>query len=145
MEALDELYQQVILQHSRHPQHYGLVEGGARAAGVNPSCGDEIEVSLKLGADGTITAVGFTGQGCAISQASASLMTGKVLGRTPEAALALVSLFQEVVTGTGEPDMDALGDLYLLKGVRRFPQRVKCAMLGWRALEQALARAAEPV
>lgn len=136
---LDELYQHVLLDHSKRPRNYGpLAEGSLHAEGYNPSCGDEVEVWVKLGPDGKIEAVNFTGQGCAISQASASLMTLKTRGRTPQEALALLGDFQDLVTGDREPEPKGLGDLFLFQGVRKFPQRVKCAMLAWRALESAL-------
>ena len=109
------------------------------AHGDNPSCGDEIDVWVKLDDQNHIADIKFTGQGCAISQASASMMTVKVKGRTSAEAAAMREDFRRIVMGDGKPqDEDALGELTLLEGVQKFPQRVKCAMLGWRALEQAL-------
>ena len=94
---------------------------------------------LRLAADGTVEEVSFTGQGCAISQATASMMTLKVKGRPVAEVLAMMEDFRRVVTGDGEPvEVDRLGELQLLEGVQKFPQRVKCAMLSWRALEQIL-------
>lgn len=137
-DELRELYQQVILDHSRRPRNFGeLGEGSVHAHGDNPSCGDEIDVWVKFDSDGKIEDIKFTGQGCAISQASASMMTGKIKGRTAAEAAELAEDFRRVVTGEGEVrDEDALGDLQLLEGVQKFPQRVKCAMLAWRALQQ---------
>jgi nitrogen fixation NifU-like protein len=143
-EELRELYQQVILDHSRKPRHFGeLPPPRLHAHGDNPSCGDEVDVFVRLAEDGRIQEVCFTGQGCAISQAAASMMTQKVRGLTAAEALARAEDFRRVVTGDGEPaDADALGELTLLEGVRHFPQRVKCAMLAWRALSQTLTEAA---
>lgn len=137
---LRELYQQVILDHSRNPRNYGsLSEDCLHAHGDNPSCGDEIDVWVRLAEDGSIADVRFEGQGCAISQASASMMTQKIKGRSSAAIQNLTEDFRRIVTGDAEvDDPEALGDLQLLEGVQKFPQRVKCAMLAWRALEQAL-------
>ncbi|MBP7949114.1 MAG: SUF system NifU family Fe-S cluster assembly protein [Verrucomicrobiales bacterium] len=144
-EALDELYQQVLLDHSRRPRNYGPlpVPPAIRAEGFNPSCGDEITVWVEFGGGGQLDKVHFQGQGCAISQAAASIMTGKVRGKSRAEAEVLIQAFQEVLTGESQPDFDTLGDLSLFAGVRKFPQRVKCAMLAWRALEQALAGGGE--
>lgn len=145
---LEELYQQVLLDHSRRPRNFGeLTEADATEAGEkvikvqgdNPSCGDEIIVSLKLADAGLKLAdIKFTGQGCAISQASASLMTIKTKGRSRAEVEELIAAFQDLITKQTENPPDILGDLQLLQGVWRFPQRVKCATLAWRALEQAL-------
>lgn len=138
---LRDLYQQVILDHSRNPRNHGELEGGgcAHAHGDNPACGDEVDLWVRLSREGRIEDIKFSGQGCAISQASASMMTVKVKGATKEKATALIEDFRRVVTGEGAvQDEDALGELQLLEGVQKFPQRVKCAMLAWRALEQAL-------
>ena len=140
MNPLDELYQQVILEHARRPQNHGPqpVPPAFRAEGINPSCGDEIEVWVTFADDGTIQKVSFQGQGCAISQSAASVMTGKATGLTAEAARGLIADFHDIVTGSAEVDFDQFGEMAAFAGVRQFPQRVKCAMLGWRALEQAL-------
>ncbi|MGI8603367.1 MAG: Fe-S cluster assembly sulfur transfer protein SufU [Verrucomicrobiales bacterium] len=136
---LEELYQTVILDHSKRPRNFGeLLDATARVTGDNPSCGDEIQLGVKLGADGRIEDVKFTGHGCAISQASASLMTIKVKGQGIDRARELIGALRRLVTTDDPPAIDQLGDLALLQGVRKFPQRVKCAMLAWRALEQAL-------
>jgi nitrogen fixation NifU-like protein len=135
---LEELYQQVILDHSKRPRNYGELPGAVSVHGDNPSCGDEIDLHVKFRADGGVEDVKFTGSGCAISQASASLMTMKLKGRPRAEAEALLRAFHELVTMEAAPEVKGLGDLILMKGVRKFPQRVKCAMLAWRAFEQAL-------
>jgi nitrogen fixation NifU-like protein len=112
--------------------------------GDNPSCGDEIDVYVKFSDDGSIADIKFDGQGCAISQASASMMTVKVKGSSRTKVNTLMQDFRSTVMGEGSiQDEDALGELQLLEGVQKFPQRVKCAMLGWRALEQAIQQAEE--
>lgn len=139
-DELRDLYQQVILDHSRSPRNYGELPAPClHAHGDNPSCGDEIDVWLKVGDTGTIEDLKFKGQGCAISQASASMMTQKVKGKTTAQAATMREDFRRIVMGDGAPaDEEALGELVLLEGVQKFPQRVKCAMLAWRAVEQAL-------
>jgi nitrogen fixation NifU-like protein len=135
---LEELYQQVILDHSRRPRNFGeIAEGAVRVHGDNPSCGDEIHLSVKFAPDGAVEDIKFTGLGCAISQASASLMTLKLKGRSRAEALEMADAFRELVTKEVAESPKSLGDLRLLQGVRKFPQRVKCAMLAWRAFEQA--------
>ncbi|WP_395717822.1 Fe-S cluster assembly sulfur transfer protein SufU [Prosthecobacter sp.] len=139
-DELRDLYQQVILDHSKNPRNRGEIPPPClHAHGDNPSCGDEIDVWLRLADNGLIEDLKFTGQGCAISQASASMMTQKIKGKSREQAATMREDFRRVVMGDGSPqDEDALGELILLEGVQKFPQRVKCAMLAWRALEQAL-------
>jgi nitrogen fixation NifU-like protein len=136
---LEELYQEVILDHSRRPRNFGEVaEADVRVHGDNPACGDEIHLTAKFGADGSFQDIKFSGHGCAISQASASLMTMKLKGKSRSDAEEMITAFHDLVTdGSSEPPL-SLGDLQLLKGVRKFPQRVKCAMLAWRAVEQAM-------
>jgi nitrogen fixation NifU-like protein len=136
---LEELYQEVILDHSRRPRNFGEVpEADVRVHGDNPACGDEIHLTAKFGADGSFQDIKFSGHGCAISQASASLMTMKLKGKSRSDAEEMITAFHDLVTdGSSEPPR-SLGDLQLLKGVRKFPQRVKCAMLAWRAVEQAM-------
>jgi nitrogen fixation protein NifU and related proteins len=143
-EELRDLYQQVILDHSRSPRNHGeLGEEAVHVHGDNPTCGDEVDLWVKFGDDGRIEDIKFSGQGCAISQASTSMMTVKIKGAAREQAEAMLRDFRRVVTGAGDvADEDALGELVLLEGVQKFPQRVKCAMLGWRALEQAMGEAA---
>ena len=136
---LEELYQQVILDHSRRPRNRGeITDGAVHVHGDNPSCGDEIHLHVKFGAEGAVEDIKFTGQGCAISQASASLMTMKIKGRSRAEAQEMWSAFHDLVTSEVTDPPKMLGDLRLLQGVRKFPQRVKCAMLAWRAFEQAL-------
>jgi nitrogen fixation NifU-like protein len=136
---LEDLYQQVILDHSRRPRNFGeIAEGAVKVHGDNPSCGDEIHLSVRFGADGGVEEIKFAGQGCAISQASASLMTMKLKGKSRSDAEAMLRAFHDLVTIEAADPPKALGDLRLLEGVRKFPQRVKCAMLSWRAFEQAL-------
>ena len=136
---LEELYQEVILDHSRRPRNFGeLPDAAVRVHGDNPSCGDEIHLALKFGMQGDVADVKFTGHGCAISQASASMLTTKVKGKSRTEAMSLLRSFQSLITdGTGATP-DSLGDLRLFEGVRKFPQRVKCALLPCRAIEQAM-------
>ena len=144
---LEELYQEVILDHSRRPRNFGALENAdVLVHGDNPSCGDEIHLGVHFGPNDTLAEIKFSGQGCAISQASASMMTMKLKGKTRDEASALGNAFKELVTSsassssaTSSSASPKLGDLQLLAGVRKFPQRVKCAMLPWRAVEQALA------
>jgi nitrogen fixation protein NifU and related proteins len=148
-DELRELYQSVILDHSRKPRNYGELHGEncRHVHGDNPSCGDEIDVFVKLEGD-TLAEVKFTGQGCAISQASASMMTQKLKGRSRSDAVMMAGVFRGIVTGENRDPVgeDALGELQLLEGVQQFPARVKCAMLAWRALEQAVsADTTEPI
>ena len=141
----EELYQQVILDHSKRPRNYGMLEGEAvHVHGDNPSCGDEIHLHVRFGEDGRVEELKFTGQGCAISQASASLMTTKLKGKPQAEALAMAAAFHELVTRDVPEPPRFLGDLRLMQGVRKFPQRVKCATLAWRAFEQAVQASGSP-
>lgn len=136
---LEELYQEVILDHSRRPRNFGEVaEADVQVHGDNPACGDEIHLTAKFGDDGSFQDIKFRGQGCAISLASASLMTMKLKGKSRTDAKQLIELFHNLITGNSSEPGPKLGDLQVLNGVRKFPQRVKCAMLAWRAVEQAL-------
>lgn len=146
MSDLRELYQEVILDHSKRPRNVGELEGGLHAQGHNPLCGDRLTVYLDL-QDGMLRDVRFRGEGCAISTASASLMTEAVRGRTPDEALALFERFHAAVTGPPdvESDIEGLGKLAVLTGVRRYPMRVKCASLAWHTLDAALRGRAESV
>jgi nitrogen fixation NifU-like protein len=140
---LEELYQEVILDHSRRPRNFGVLEKpDVTVHGDNPACGDEIHLGVQFGGDGKLQEIKFSGQGCAISQASASMMTMKLKGKSREEAAAMARTFKNLVTEEDADPAKGLGDLQLLQGVRKFPQRVKCAMLAWRALEQALAQTA---
>lgn len=136
---LEELYQEVILDHSRRPRNFGeLPDASVRVHGDNPSCGDEIHLAVKFDGNGGLQEIKFNGHGCAISQASASLMTMKLKGKSRADVEEMLRSFHDLVTnGKGEAPK-ALGDLKVMRGVRKFPQRVKCAMLPWRAVEQAL-------
>ena len=136
---LEELYQDVILDHSRRPRNFGeLPDAAVRVHGDNPACGDEIHLAIKFNGNGAVEDIKFTGHGCAISQASASLMTMKLKGKSREETLSMLRAFHDLVTIETEDTPKNLGDLRVMCGVRKFPQRVKCAMLAWRALEQAL-------
>ena len=140
---LEELYHEVILDHSRRPRNFGeLAKTDVLVHGDNPACGDEIHLGVQFGTDDTLQDIKFSGHGCAISQASASMMTTKLKGKSRREAAEILRAFQGLVTGEATEQSKQLGDLRLLQGVRKFPQRVKCAMLAWRALEQALAQTA---
>ena len=138
MSDLQELYQAVILDHNRAPRNFGALEGATRTAdGRNPLCGDEVHVALRL--DGEVIGdVRFTGHGCAISKASASLMTTVVKGRTVAEAEALFRRFHALVTGQEGGAGELPPSLVVFSGVSRFPARVKCASLPWHALKAAL-------
>ena len=134
---LRELYQEVILDHSRHPRHFGQVDDAThKADGFNPLCGDRLTLRLNL-ADDTIRDIRFEGQGCAISTASASLMTEAVKGKTRGEALALFERVHKLLTDDAAGAED-LGKLAALSGVREYPARVKCASLCWHTLASAL-------
>jgi len=137
--ALGALYQELILDHFKNPRNKGALEGATSSAHLNnPTCGDEVFLQLLI-EDGRITDVRFTGHGCSISQASISMMTQQLRGKTPEEARAMMARFTEMLHGDAEAARDrSLGDLRALAGVSKFPVRVRCAMLGWNALEVAL-------
>jgi nitrogen fixation protein NifU and related proteins len=141
MMDLRELYQEVILDHSKHPRNFGPDAGANRhAKGNNPLCGDRVEVHVKT-KGGTIEDVHFEGKGCAISLASASLMTEMVKGRSEAEARAIFDKFHALVTAKSAVDMDQYADLdklAALSGVREFPMRVKCATLAWHTMAAAL-------
>jgi nitrogen fixation NifU-like protein len=136
---LRELYQEVILDHYKHPRNRGTLESADRhSEGHNPLCGDEIRIDLILDGD-IVRDVRFDGQGCAISTASASLMTEAVLGKSVQEAEQLIGEFQSMVTQTGEYEpRPEFGELEALAGVREHPVRIKCATLAWHALRAAL-------
>jgi nitrogen fixation NifU-like protein len=139
----EELYQEVILDHSRRPRNFGsLADAAVLVHGDNPACGDEIHLGVKFDTSGALEDIKFTGHGCAISQASASLMTTKLKGKSPAQATEMLRAFRDLVTGEATEAPAMLGDLRLMQGVQKFPQRVKCAMLAWRAVEQALQQSA---
>lgn len=139
---LEDLYREIILDHYRRPRHKGeeVASPSCSADGANPLCGDEIHLQLRLDPSGTcIEAIGFTGSGCSISQASASMMAAYVQGGSVQAALEGVEAFQRMMV-TGESAGEEYGDIEALVGVAKFPVRVKCASLAWKTLEQALRR-----
>jgi len=145
MDELQELYQQIVLEHYRNPRNYGeLPEATHRAEGYNPLCGDRLEVMLRV-REGYIEDIRFRGSGCAISQASASVMTTLVRGKSVAEAQELFERFHELVTGTGTVDLEQLGALAAFAGVREFPARVKCATLAWHTLRAALQQRQELV
>ncbi len=136
---LEELYQEIILDHSKRPRNFGPLPGATvTVKGDNPSCGDEVELAVKLTPD-AIETVKFTGHGCAICMASASLMTVKIKGRPRGEVINMIHTFRDMLVKAAESELpDSFGDLQVFAAVRRFPQRVKCAILAWRALDQAL-------
>src|SRR6187455_3261642 len=140
MSNLGDLYQQVILDHNKKPRNFRAIDDPTRTAeGYNPLCGDQLKIYLKLDADGRIDDVSFEGSGCAISKASASLMTVNVKGKSVEEAEVLFDEFHRLVTGDLDPDGDNhLGRLRIFAGVSEFPARVKCASLAWHALHGEL-------
>lgn len=139
MSDLRDLYQEVIFDHNRHPRNFGKLEGANRfAAGHNPLCGDRLNLYLKV-EDGVIVDARFEGVGCAISTASASLMTERLKGMKVDEAEALYGRFHELLTtSTVDADTASLGKLTVLLGVREYPARVKCATLAWHTLHAAL-------
>ncbi len=137
---LRDLYQEVILDHNRSPRNFRVLEGAAsQAEGYNPLCGDKVQVYVEV-ADDRVREVSFQGVGCAISQASASLMTEAIKGKTLAEARNLFETFQSQLTSEAPPSPDAadLGKLEAFAGVREFPMRVKCATLAWHTLKAAL-------
>lgn len=134
----DDLYQEVVVEHKRAPRHFGkLASPTHEARGRNPQCGDDVQVQLLV-EDDKVRDIRFSGNGCAICIASASMMTEAVIGRDSQAACALQQHFRAVLTGQAEPDAASLGKLVSLAGVRGYPSRIKCALLGWHALMHAL-------
>ena len=137
--ALDEIYKEVILDHYKHPRNKRELEGATvSCTRNNPLCGDEITVLAAL-EDGTVADVAFQGAGCSISQSSASMMTEAVKGKTVEDSLAMAAAFRGMIAGEVEPTEDRFGDLVALKGVVRYPIRIKCAVLAWDVLQESLA------
>jgi nitrogen fixation NifU-like protein len=131
----DELYQQTILDYNRSPRNFHKMENPTHfARGLNPLCGDDYTVYLRVNEDDMIEEVSFDGHGCAVSKASASLMTQELKGKTLDEARRLFHDFQELATGTDHP----LGKLNVFSGVWKYPERVKCAVLAWHAMDSAL-------
>jgi len=146
MQTLRELYQDLIVDHSRHPRNFREIgDANCFAEGVNPLCGDQLSLYLKV-EDNVVIAAGFLGKGCAICISSASLMTEWLRGRTCQEAEAMFIMFHELLTA--EPfhsDTEKLGKLKVFAGVRDYPTRVKCATLAWHALHAALNDQSQPV
>ncbi|HEX4105078.1 MAG TPA: SUF system NifU family Fe-S cluster assembly protein [Rhizomicrobium sp.] len=139
--SLRELYQEVILDHSRHPRHFGPLDHAThKAEGYNPLCGDRVTVRLVLGQDGRVADIKFEGKGCAISQASASMMTEMLAGRTLPEARKLMDGFLHLVKGEDAPSLgtDDREHLDVMAGISEFPMRVKCATLAWHTFKNAL-------
>jgi nitrogen fixation NifU-like protein len=135
--ALDDLYREVILDHYSHPRNKGeLPDPDIKVEGANPLCGDELSIFVKLDG-GRVADVRFHGRGCSISQASASMMTEQIKGKTLDEARTLAARFKAMMQGEAVSE-EELGDLTVLQGVRKFPVRVKCATLSWVALEQGM-------
>jgi len=137
---LRELYQEVILDHNRRPRNFRVIDGAnRRAEGYNPLCGDRLSLFLKV-EDGVIKDASFQGSGCAISKASASMMTDSVKGRTLGEARSMFDQFHQMVTGNDDPliPSERLGKLVVFEGVRNYPARVKCASLAWHTLRAAV-------
>ncbi len=138
MSELSDLYQEVILDHNRRPRNFRTIDDASRKQeGYNPLCGDRLTLYVRLDGD-RITDVAFQGSGCAISKASASLMTEALKGRTVAEARELFEKFHEMVTSSPDTDPADLGKLSVLSGVREYPTRVKCASLAWHTLKAAV-------
>jgi nitrogen fixation protein NifU and related proteins len=144
---MESMYREIILDHYKHPQHRGLPAAyDAEVHHVNPTCGDEVTLRVRLADDGTIADLGWEGEGCSISQASTSVMSGLVVGKPIENALALQQKFLELMQSRGEAELtdadeDELDDAVAFEGVSKYPARVKCALLGWMAMKSAIAEA----
>ena len=139
---LDSLYQEIILDHYKNPHHKGLREPfEAQVHHVNPTCGDEVTLRVHL-EDGVVADVSYDALGCSISQASASVMTDLIIGKSVEEAMGIHETFLTLMQGKGniEPDEDVLEDAIAFAGVAKFPARVKCALLGWMAWKDATAQ-----
>ena len=146
MAGLSDLYQEILLEHNSKPHNFKKVEEANQTAdGFNPLCGDQITLYLKV-VDGQIDDVGFQGTGCAISRASASMMTQSIKGQTLERAEQIFDAFHHMITEPGaELDFDTLGDLETLSGVNEYPTRIKCAILAWHTMKAAVQDGQDPV
>lgn len=135
-----ELYREILNEHNINPSHkQNMNEPTFCLEGVNPSCGDQITLQMKLGEDGKIIDVSFTGSGCAVSQASVDMMADVVIGKTKEEALALADIFDRMIKGTvSQEELEQLDEAAALQDVSHMPSRVKCAMLGWRTMKEML-------
>ena len=138
LSKLDSLYKAVVTDHSAHPHHHGKLEDVEQVVLNNPTCGDVISLSVKFNVEDKIEDIAFVNSGCTISTASASMMTDAVLGKTKEQALELAEVFSQMVQGQVDSRQKELGDGAFLAGVAKFPQRIKCATLGWNALKRAI-------
>ncbi len=138
LSKLDSLYKAVVTDHSAHPHHHGKLEDVEQVVLNNPTCGDVISLSVKFNVENKIEDIAFVNSGCTISTASASMMTDAVLGKTKEQALELAEVFSQMVQGQEDSRQKELGDAAFLAGVAKFPQRIKCATLGWNALKRAI-------
>lgn len=138
---LDQLYRQVIMDHYKNPRNKGTLEDGALTINMNnPTCGDRIQLHLKV-EDGKIESAKFDGEGCSISLASASMMTQAVKGKSVEDAVKLAKIFYDMMLGNDYDDESFdLGDIEALQGVSKFPARIKCATLAWKAMEQGVGK-----
>jgi nitrogen fixation NifU-like protein len=143
---MESMYREIILDHYKHPQHRGLPDPfDAEVHHVNPTCGDEVTLRVRI-TNGAIAELGWEGEGCSISQASTSVMSGLVLGKPIPDALALQEKFLDLMQSRGEADLteadeDELEDAVAFEGVSKYPARVKCALLGWMAMKSAVAEA----
>ena len=146
MSGLSDLYQEILLEHNSKPRNFRKVEdASATAEGYNPLCGDQITLYLKV-VDDVVEDVGFQGVGCAISRASASMMTQSIKGKRLDEASVIFNAFHEMLTHPDiEPDFDTLGDLETLAGVNEYPTRIKCAVLAWHTMRSALNKDGEMV
>ncbi len=146
MSDLRDLYQELILDHGKNPRNFRRKDDAPHhARGFNPLCGDQIEIFVTLGADEKVADVCFEGKGCAISTSSASLLTQTLKGKTIDEARVIFERFHELITGTSEPDVDALGKLAVFSGVRDYPNRAKCATLAWHTFIAAIEKQQDPV
>lgn len=135
---LDQLYRQVIMDHYKNPRNKGSLEDGALTIDMNnPTCGDRIHLTLQV-VDGVVENAKFDGEGCSISMSSASMMTQAIKGKKIEEALKLSSIFSEMMLGKEYDDSIDLGDIEALNGVSKFPARIKCATLAWKAMEKGV-------
>ena len=140
-DELDELYREVILDHYRNPRNkISLDSPDVEKESFNPFCGDDIILQIKISKNGTIEDIGFQGQGCSISQSSASMLTNLVKNQPLKTAIKTSSIFTNMMHGhePTEKELEKLGDLEALNGIRKFPVRIKCALLAWATLEEAI-------
>lgn len=146
MSDLRELYQEVILDHGKSPRNFRVNEGANRTAkGYNPLCGDQVQIYLQIDEQGIVQDVSFQGSGCAISTASNSMMTQILKGKTLEQARQAIDGFHQLITAEEMPELESLGKLAVFAGVRDYPNRVKCATLGWHTVRAAMEGSDEPV